>query len=58
MMLLVSLVAFVFVPNQLIAYLSLHLIPRARDLLVGLWWIVAFIGCCWLFVRLQRGRVR
>jgi hypothetical protein len=43
----------VLVPNNLQSYLSLHTQPRVRDLLVTLWWVAAFVGCCVLFVRLQ-----
>jgi hypothetical protein len=49
---------FMLVPNNLLSYLSLHTAPRNRDLLVTLWWVVAFVFACWLFVRLQRTRAR
>jgi hypothetical protein len=52
-MLVVSILVFVVVPNQLLTYLSLHVAPKQRDLLVATWWVVAFLGACWLFVRLQ-----
>ena len=57
-MLVASVVAFVLVPNQLLTYLSLHAAPRVRDLLVTTWWMLAFVACCVLFLRLQRGRAR
>lgn len=57
-MLLASYLLFVLVPNNLLSYLSLHTAPRNRDLLVTLWWAVAFVFACWLFVRLQRARAR
>jgi hypothetical protein len=57
-MLAASYLLFVLVPNNLLSYLSLHTAPRNRDLLVTLWWVVAFVFGCWLFVRLQRTRVR
>ncbi len=55
-MLVVSIVVFVIVPNQLLTYLSLHVVPRQRDLIVATWWAVSFVACCWLFVRLQGKR--
>ena len=53
-MLLASYLAFVLIPNDLLNYLSLHVAPRARDLIVTVWSIVGFVACGWLFVRLQR----
>ncbi|MDP9300502.1 MAG: hypothetical protein M3P43_06365, partial [Actinomycetota bacterium] len=53
-MLLASFVLLVLVPNQLLSYVSRHAAPTQRDLLVSLWWVAAFLFCCWLFVRLQR----
>jgi hypothetical protein len=55
-MLAVSYLVFVLVPNNLVSYLSIHTSARNRDLLVTLWWAVAFVSGCWLFVRLQRSR--
>lgn len=55
-MLTASYLLFVLVPNNLLSYLSLHTSPRNRDMLVTLWWVVAFVFGCWLFVRLQRTR--
>jgi hypothetical protein len=57
-MLAASYLIFVLVPNNLLSYLSLHTAPRNRDLLVTLWWVIAFVFACWLFVRLQRTRAR
>jgi membrane-bound metal-dependent hydrolase YbcI (DUF457 family) len=57
-MLLASYLLFVLIPNDLLSYLSLHTAPRNRDLLVTLWWAVAFVFACWLFLRLQRTRAR
>jgi hypothetical protein len=57
-MLTASYLLFVLVPNNLLSYLSLHTSPRNRDVLVTLWWVVAFVFGCWLFVRLQRTRAR
>jgi len=53
-MLAVSYLVFVLVPNELLGYLSKHVEPQVRDLIVAGWWAVAFVGACWLFVRLQR----
>jgi len=53
-----SAAAFVLIPNQLIGYLSLRVSPKERDLLVTGWWVLAFVGCCWLFVQLQPRRKR
>ena len=57
-MLAASYLLFVLVPNNLLSYLSLHTSPRNRDLLVTLWWVIAFVAACWIFVRLQRSRAR
>jgi hypothetical protein len=55
-MIVLSYVAFVFVPNTLLGYLSTRVVPTWRDLIVVAWWAMAFVACCWVFVRLQRGR--
>jgi hypothetical protein len=57
-MLLASYVLLAIIPNQLLTYLSRHVAPKVRDIVVSLWWIAAFVSCCWLFVRLQRRRVK
>lgn len=57
-MLVASYVLFALIPNNLLAYLSIHTSPRNRDLLVSLWWVVALAFGCWLFVRLQQTRAR
>jgi hypothetical protein len=49
-------VLFVLLPNQLLAYLSLHIVPRWRDFMMGVYLVGAFVVGCWMFVRLQRGR--
>jgi flagellar biogenesis protein FliO len=46
----------VLIPDRLIAYLSLHVSPPTRDLLVLLSFVIAFLLVGWLFVRLQRQR--
>jgi hypothetical protein len=53
--LVVSILAFMIIPNQLIAYLSARVDPTARDLLVTLWWAMSLVACGWLFVRVQGG---
>lgn len=55
-MIVLSYLAFVLVPNTLLGYLSTRVVPTWRDLIVVTWWAAAFVGCCWVFVRLQRGR--
>jgi len=57
-MLVVSYVVFVLVPNNLLTYLTVHVNTRARDLLMLVWWVASFAFAAWMFVRLQRGRVR
>lgn len=57
-MLLASYLVFVRIPNDLLTYLSTRTVPFTRDLLVTLFWAVAFVAACWLFVRLQRKRGR
>ncbi len=52
-MLLACYLLLVLVPNNLLSYLSLHVEPKVRDVLVTLWWVAAFVACCVLFVRLQ-----
>ncbi len=53
-LLILSFVGFVSVPDRMQAYLSLHVVPRTRDGLVLLWVTAFFLFMCWLFVRLQR----
>ena len=57
-MILVTYLAFVLIPNNLLTYLSTRTVPFTRDLLVTLYWTVAFVFSCWLFVRLQRSSER
>jgi hypothetical protein len=54
--LIASVIVFIVVPDRVLAYLSLHVAPGVRDLLVTLWILVAFVGVAWLFVRMQRER--
>jgi hypothetical protein len=53
LMIVVSVVVFAVVPDRLLGYLTVRVAPNVRDLLVTLWWVVAFVGACFLFVRLQ-----
>jgi hypothetical protein len=54
-MLAVSWIVLLLVPNRLLGYLSVHLVPTWRDLLMVVWWVASFAFASWLFVRLQRG---
>jgi len=47
-------VTLVYVPNLLLGYLTTRLVPTWRDFVVVAYWVVAFVGCSILFVRLQR----
>ena len=49
-----SIALFVFIPDRLLTYLSLHIVPFWRDLLMVGLVAVAFGVGCWVFVRLQR----
>lgn len=56
-LLVVSFVGFVIVPNELLAYLPLHgVAPRPRDAIVATWVAAWFIATSVVFVRLQRRR--
>ena len=57
-MILVTYLAFVLIPNNLLTYLSTRTVPFTRDLLVTIYWIAAFVVSCWLFVRFQRSPER
>jgi Na+/pantothenate symporter len=46
-----SVVGFIAFPNWLVGYLSLRVIPTARDLLVGAWFVVALFLVGLVFVR-------
>ena len=54
--LVVTVVLFLIVPDRLLAYLSLHLIPFWRDLAMLAYTAVAFVAGCVIFVRLQGAR--
>jgi hypothetical protein len=49
-----SLLLFVIVPDRLLGYLATRIVPGWRDCLMLLYWAAAFVVGCWLFVRLQR----
>jgi hypothetical protein len=49
-------VSFVFAPNTLLGFLSTRVVPTWRDLIVIVYWMAAFVCCCWAFVALQRRR--
>jgi hypothetical protein len=53
LVLVISVVLFVVVPDRLLAYLSLHLVPLWRDLAMLAYIAVAFVVGCLIFVRLQ-----
>ena len=56
-MLVVVLLAFAVFPNWLLDRLATTVTPTGRDLIIVGWWLVALVGCTWLFLRLQ-GRER
>jgi hypothetical protein len=51
-----ALALFVLVPDRLLAYLSLHIVPFWRDVLMLCYVGVAFMLACWIFMRIQRVR--
>ena len=54
--LVVAVVLFLIVPDRLLAYLSLHLVPLWRDLAMLAYMAVAFTVGCVVFWRLQGAR--
>ena len=52
-MLVVAILFFVLVPDRLLAYLSLHIVPFWRDVLMLCYAGVAFAIACVVFVRAQ-----
>jgi hypothetical protein len=55
--LITSLVGFVVVPDELLAYLPVHgVAPRPRDAIVAVWVAIWFVATSVVFVRLQRRR--
>ena len=55
-MVVLTFVSLVLIPNTLLGYLTTRVVPTWRDLIVVTWWVLAFIGCSVVFVRLQRRR--
>ena len=53
-LLVLALVGFAFIPDRLIAYLSLHVAPRVRDSIISVWEIAYFVFMCRAFVVIQR----
>jgi len=53
-----SWIGFLFIPNRLLAFLTTRVTPHARDALVTLWVIAFFIALSWLFVTFQKERRR
>jgi hypothetical protein len=53
-MVLLTFLSFVLIPNSLLGYLTTRMTPTGRDLVVVGWWTLAFLICCVVFVRLQR----
>jgi len=49
-----SIALFVYIPDRLLAYLSLHIVPFWRDLLMVGFVALAFGVGCWVFVWVQR----
>jgi formate-dependent nitrite reductase membrane component NrfD len=52
----VALVGLVVVPDRLLAFLSIRVTPRLRDLIVAACAVLAFVLLSFVFVRLQRAR--
>ena len=55
-MLVVSFVVLIVIPDRLIAFLAPRVTPSSRDWLIVAWVTLSFVGLCWLFVVLQRRR--
>ncbi len=55
-MVALSFIAFVLIPNTLLGYLTTRMTPVGRDLVVTGCWAVAFLIVCVVFVRLQQKR--
>ena len=55
-MVVLTFVSLVLIPNTLLGYLTTRVVPTWRDLIVVTWWVLAFIGCAVVFVGLQRRR--
>lgn len=58
LILILAWAGFLFVPNQLLGFLSQRVTPHARDLLVTLWFVFFFVALSVVFVAVQKGRRR
>jgi len=57
LLLIVAVVGFILVPNQLLQYLPTHgVAPRTRDVIVAGWALAWFVAASYLFVRIQPRR--
>lgn len=56
LVLVLSWLAFLLVPDRLMVFLTTRVAPRTRDALVTLWVVVSFVVLSWVFVALQRER--
>lgn len=57
LLLIIAVVGFVLVPNQLLQYLPTHGVsPRPRDAIVAAWIVAWFVVASYLFVRIQHRR--
>jgi hypothetical protein len=54
LLLALSIVGFVLVPDRLLVFLSTRVAPHVRDLFVVAWVVVAFAVLAVLFTRVQR----
>gem|GEM_PF-1954014 len=54
LMVLLSYLALVLIPNTLLGYLTTRMTPVGRDLVVTGGWAIAFLFVCVVFVRMQR----
>jgi hypothetical protein len=52
-MIVVAGILFVVVPDRLLGYLTLHIVPFWRDVLMIVYSVAAFLLACLVFVRLQ-----
>jgi hypothetical protein len=52
-MLVIAVLFFVVVPDRLLAYLSLHIVPFWRDVAMICYTGLAFVAACVVFVRVQ-----
>ncbi len=56
LLLALSILFFVFIPDRLLVWLSTRVTPRVRDTIVLLWVVVAFVVMAKVFVLVQRWR--